>query len=148
MRNFLNGVDHAHSRRFARPLRVHRGLLTQMHRLRAQVFGSRLGWDVEITAEEERDEYDRLGPIYILEIDATDRVAGCVRLLPAIGPTMLRQTFPQLLREGRREVPPGMIESSRFCVDTYLEAGRGGGQLHQARLTMFGGIIEWWTASG
>ncbi|WP_327437488.1 acyl-homoserine-lactone synthase [Sinorhizobium medicae] len=122
--------------------------MTQMHRPRAQVFGSRLGWDVEITADEERDEYDRLGPIYILEIDATDRVAGCVRLLPAIGPTMLRQTFPQLLREGRREVPPGMIESSRFCVDTYLEAGRGGGQLHQARLTMFGGIIEWWTASG
>lgn len=54
----------------------HRGLLTQMHRLRAQVFGSRLGWDVEITADEERDEYDRLEPTYILEIDATDRVAA------------------------------------------------------------------------
>lgn len=53
----------------------HRGLLTQMHRLRAQVFGSRLGWEVEITADEERDEYDRLGPTYILEI-ATDRVAA------------------------------------------------------------------------
>lgn len=126
----------------------HRGLLTQMHRLRAQVFGSRLGWDVEITADEERDEYDGLGPTYILEIDATDRVAGCVRLLPAIGPTMLRQTFPQLLREGRLEVHPGMIESSRFCVDTHLEAGRGGGQLHQATLTMFAGIIEWSMANG
>lgn len=126
----------------------HRGLLTQMHRLRAQVFGSRLGWDVEITADEERDEYDRLGPTYILEIDATDRVADYVRLLPAIGPTMLRQTFPQLLREGRLEVHPGMIESSRFCVDTHLEAGRGGGQLHQATLTMFAGIIEWSMANG
>lgn len=41
-----------------------------------------------------------------------------------------------------------MIESSRFCVDTHLEAGRGGGQLHQATLTMFAGIIEWSMASG
>ncbi|WP_325053419.1 acyl-homoserine-lactone synthase, partial [Sinorhizobium meliloti] len=83
----------------------HRGLLTQMHRLRAQVFGSRLGWDVEITADEERDEYDRLGPTYILEIDATDRVADYVRLLPAIGPTMLRQTSPQLLQGCPGKVP-------------------------------------------
>lgn len=41
-----------------------------------------------------------------------------------------------------------MIESSRFCVDTHLEAVRGGRQLHQATLTMFAGIIEWSMASG
>lgn len=42
----------------------------------------------------------------------------------------------------------GMVESSRFCVDTSLEAGRGGGQLHQATLTMFAGIIEWSMTNG
>ena len=41
-----------------------------------------------------------------------------------------------------------MVESSRFCVDTSLAAGRGGGQLHLATLTMFAGIIEWSMASG
>ncbi|WP_026621612.1 acyl homoserine lactone synthase (plasmid) [Ensifer sp. WSM1721] len=124
------------------------GLLTQMHRLRALVFGSRLGWDVEIAADGERDEYDTLALTYILAVDATDRVAGCARLLPAGGPTMLQDTFPQLLRAGRLEAHSGMIESSRFCVDTNLEAGRGGGQLHLATLTMFAGIIEWSMANG
>ncbi|MBB5538715.1 acyl-homoserine-lactone synthase TraI [Rhizobium giardinii] len=126
----------------------HYGLLTQMHRLRAQVFGSRLGWDVEIAADEERDEYDGLGPTYILALDATDRVAGCARLLPASGPTMVEQTFPKLLADGSLFGHADMVESSRFCVDTALEAGRGEGQLHLATLTMFAGIIEWSMASG
>lgn len=41
-----------------------------------------------------------------------------------------------------------MVESSRFCVDTSLAAGRGGGQLHLAALTMFASIIEWSMANG
>lgn len=41
----------------------------------------------------------------------------------------------------------GMIESSRFCVDTSLEAGREG-HLHLATLTMFAGIIEWSMVNG
>jgi acyl homoserine lactone synthase len=36
-----------------------------------------------------------------------------------------------------------MIESSRFCVDTSVEAGRGGQALHDATWTMFTAIIEW-----
>ncbi|WP_292219552.1 acyl-homoserine-lactone synthase, partial [Mesorhizobium sp.] len=41
-----------------------------------------------------------------------------------------------------------MVESSRFCVDTSLQAVRGEGQLHLATLTMFAGIIEWSMANG
>ncbi|GEO85928.1 acyl-homoserine-lactone synthase [Allorhizobium sp. NPDC080224] len=126
----------------------HSSLLTQMRRLRATVFGSRLGWDVTISAGEERDQYDEVSPTYVLAVDATDRIAGCARLLPASGPTMLDQTFPGLLANGSLDAHPGMVESSRFCVDTSLEAGRGGGQLHLATLTMFAGIIEWSIANG
>lgn len=124
-----------------------RNYLNQMHRLRAAVFGTRLEWDVTITEQGERDQYDDLRPTYILAISVDQKVAGCARLLPASGPTMLEQTFPQLLERGSLDAHPAMVESSRFCVDTSLPAGRGG-SLHQVTLTMFAGIIEWSMVNG
>nr|WP_172690272.1 acyl-homoserine-lactone synthase [Agrobacterium fabrum]ASK41938.1 autoinducer synthesis protein [Agrobacterium fabrum] len=126
----------------------HRDFLRQMHRLRATVFGGRLAWDVSIAAGEERDQYDDCRPTYLLAIADGGKIAGCVRLLPACGPTMLEQTFPELLEAGSLGAHPGMVESSRFCVDTTLPTGRAGGQLHLATLTMFAGIIEWSMANG
>lgn len=126
----------------------HSNHLRQMHRLRAAVFGERLEWDVSITEAGERDEYDDLDPTYILAVTDGQKVVGCARLLPTLGPTMLEQTFPQLLASGSLTASASVIESSRFCVDTTLAAGRGGGQLHLATLTMFAGIIEWTIANG
>jgi acyl homoserine lactone synthase len=123
-------------------------LLKQMHCLRAAVFRERLEWDVSITDAGERDEYDDLDPTYILAVTDGHKVVGCARLLPALGPTMLERTFPQLLATGSLGASAGMVESSRFCVDTSLPSGRGGGQLHLATLTMFAGIIEWSIANG
>lgn len=124
------------------------GLLRQMHRLRAEVFRSRMGWDVIVTDGEERDRFDDCGPTYILAVDDDHRVAGAARLLPGSGPTMLQETFPILLANGALAAHSGMVESSRFCVDTSLEGTRGGGHLHLATLTMFAGIIEWSMANG
>ncbi|NTA14270.1 acyl-homoserine-lactone synthase [Agrobacterium tumefaciens] len=126
----------------------HRNALRQMHRLRATVFSGRLAWDVSITAGEERDQYDDCRPTYLLAIAESGKVAGCVRLLPASGPTMLEQTFPQLLDAGSLRPHSGMVESSRFCVDTLLISQREASQLHLATLTLFAGIIEWSMASG
>ncbi|MGN7713743.1 acyl-homoserine-lactone synthase [Agrobacterium radiobacter] len=126
----------------------HRNALRQMHRLRATVFSGRLAWDVSITAGEERDQYDDCRPTYLLAIADGGKVAGCVRLLPASGPTMLEQTFPQLLDTGSLGPHSGMIESSRFCVDTLLVSQREGSTLNLATLTLFAGIIEWSIASG
>ncbi len=125
----------------------HQNLLKQMHQLRADVFGGRLEWDVTVMDGGERDQYDELNPTYILAT-SSNKVVGCARLLPAVGPTMLELTFPQLLRDGSLNANAAMIESSRFCVDTTLPAGRGGGQLHLATLTLFAGIIEWSMANG
>ncbi|WP_174021881.1 acyl-homoserine-lactone synthase (plasmid) [Agrobacterium fabrum] len=126
----------------------HQNLLKQMYGLRADVFGERLEWDVTITDGGERDQYDELYPTYILATSGGNKVVGCARLLPAMGPTMLELTFPKLLRDGSLNANSAMVESSRFCVDTTLPAGRGGGQLHLATLTMFAGIIQWSMANG
>ncbi|TIX96410.1 MAG: autoinducer synthesis protein, partial [Mesorhizobium sp.] len=73
----------------------HQSFLKQMYRLRAAVFGGRLEWDVSGTAGEERDRYDDYKPTYVLAINEPGMVAGCARLLPASGPTMLKYIFPE-----------------------------------------------------
>ena len=125
-----------------------RRLVDEHHKLRARVFAGRLGWSVDVRDGRERDEYDLFDPTYILALINQTTVAGCARLLPATGPTMLERTFPQLLGAGRLDSHPGMVESSRFSVDTALGEGRGSSALHEATLTMFAGIIEWSMASG
>lgn len=118
-------------------------LLRSHHQLRARVFADRLGWEVDVTGDYESDWFDALEPTYILAVSDAGQVVGCARLLPALGPTMLAGIFPSLLpREGLR-AHTGMVESSRFCVNTSIEEGRGGGSVHEATFTMFAGIIEW-----
>jgi N-acyl-L-homoserine lactone synthetase len=119
-----------------------------MHKLRASVFGDRLGWDVVVKDAREKDGFDQLGPTYILAISNEDEVAGCARLLPALGPTMLSETFPQLISGGPLAAHSRMIESSRFCANTALAASRGARLLHEATLTLFAGIIEWSIVNG
>jgi N-acyl-L-homoserine lactone synthetase len=123
-------------------------LIDSMHRLRAYVFGDRLDWEVDIRDGREVDAYDQFNPTYILAVSATRSVAGCARLLPATGPTMLSNTFPQLLSSCDLDAHSGMVESSRFCVDTSLDEGRPRGLLHRTTLMMFAGIIEWSMANG
>lgn len=118
-------------------------LLNSVFRLRAKIFRGRLKWEVQDRDGLEHDEYDQLNPTYIVALTDGGVVAGCARLLPATGPTMIANTFPQLLRAGRLSAHPAMIESSRFCVDTELPAGRGEGGLHEATVTMFTAIVEW-----
>lgn len=123
-------------------------LLHSHHQLRARVFSDRLGWEVNVTAGCESDDFDALRPTYVLAIAGSGQLAGCARLLPALGPTMVANVFPSLLPSDRLNAHSAMIESSRFCVDTTLGEGRGDGSVHEATLTMFAGIIEWCMANG
>jgi acyl homoserine lactone synthase len=123
-------------------------LIDSMHRLRARVFHGRLEWDVEVSQGREVDGFDSCGPTYILTVTQANEVVGCARLLPATGPTMISILFPDLERDGLLRPHGAMIASSRFCVDTGLEAGRAGGLLHEVTLTMFAAIIEWSMGQG
>ena len=68
--------------------------LAEMHRLRHRVFKERLAWEVQTSGDMEIDEFDALHPAYLIQRASDNRVQGCVRLLPSIGPTMLRDIFP------------------------------------------------------
>ncbi len=122
--------------------------LDRMHRLRARVFSERLNWDVAVESGREADAFDDLRPIYILAVTDREEVAGCARLLPATGPTLLSILFPELVTSGLFKPHAAMIESSRFCADTSIEEGRGREVLHEATWTLFSAIIEWCLVNG
>lgn len=129
--------------------RVGNRLIDQMHALRARVFRERLDWTVTVEAGREVDEYDALDPTYLLAVtDDLHAVVGCARLLPGTGPTMLGRTFPILLDGHPMPCHPGMIESSRFCVDTELGMKNAARGLHKATMALFTGILEWSLVNG
>ena len=91
------------------------------HQIRKRVFFDRMGWDVSVINSWEVDGYDALDPVYLLSVDAEERVVGGLRLLPTMGFNMLNDTFSQLLPEGKRIESPLIWECSRFSVDDQVD---------------------------
>ena len=88
-----------------------------MFRNRAEIFGKRLGWEVEVDDGYERDRFDEFNPLYLVSVDPDSGAYwGSLRLLPTTGPNMLRDVFPQLLEEGEAVESASIWESSRICA--------------------------------
>lgn len=104
------------------------GVLREMHKLRARVFGERLGWDVTIVNGEERDQFDDLDPVYGIGVDQKGQVVSCVRALQTTGPHMLSDVFSDILDGEPPLRSPTLWESTRFCVDTKRLSNAKGGQ--------------------
>jgi acyl homoserine lactone synthase len=124
----------------------HVGSLYQMHRIRKAVFKDRLGWDVTVSGEFEVDEYDALGPSYLLSIDRYGTLIGCVRLLPTTGPNMLRDIFPSFVTNAA--VPRGerVWEASRFAVSRNTTAAEAG--LSQTTYDLLIGVLKFGLSNG
>src|SRR6202051_4140758 len=124
----------------------HLGSLDQMHRIRKAVFKDRLGWDVKVSGGLEVDEYDALGPSYLLSIDRYGTLNGCVRLLPTTGPNMLRDIFPSFLTKAA--VPHGerVWEASRFAVSGNTTAAEAG--LSQTTYELLIGVLKCGLSNG
>jgi acyl homoserine lactone synthase len=72
-----------------------------MFRNRAETFSDRLGWEVVVKNGHEQDSFDDANPLYLVSVDPdSERYWGSLRLLPTIGPNMLRDVFPRLLEPG------------------------------------------------
>ncbi|WP_352631296.1 acyl-homoserine-lactone synthase [Mesorhizobium sp. M0227] len=89
-------------------------------------------WNVEASDDREVDAFDLLRPTDVLAISSAFDVVGCAPLLTGDRTDYAGERFPQLLATSRLEARAGMVESSRFCVDTSLREGRGGRALHDA----------------
>lgn len=122
--------------------------LADMHRLRYRIFKQRLDWDVQASGDMEVDEFDALGPCYLLQRSAESAVIGCVRLLPTTGPTMLRDTFGVLLDGSAAPACPRIWESSRFGLDPDHAGPLASQGIAKATYELFAGMIEFGLSRG
>lgn len=97
-------------------------LMAQAFRLRKRVFHDQLGWAVTIDGDSERDQYDALGPAYLMWCnERADRLYGTLRLMPTTGPTLLYDVFRDTFPDAKLEAP-GIYEGTRMCVDEEMLA--------------------------
>jgi len=91
-------------------------LAASMFRDRADQFGARLGWDVDVDQNgEERDQYDALNPLYVIWQDPDGRHGGSMRFLPTTGRVMVNEVFGHLTG-GAAITSPLIWECTRFCL--------------------------------
>lgn len=117
-------------------------LLAAMFRLRRRVFKERLDWNVSVSGDLELDVYDALNPTYLVMVSGNRQVIGCVRQLPTTGPTMLADTFPELLSAQAPPRSSRILETSRFCIDTSLATEAAGNGLSRATFVLFAAMLE------
>lgn len=118
------------------------GALVEMHRLRHRIFKVRMAWDVHCSGDMEIDDFDALHPTYLIQVGETGKVQGSVRLLPTLGPTMLRDVFPALLEGQPAPSTPLVWESSRFAIDVAVDAPKGEHGVTRAAYELFAGMVE------
>jgi len=124
----------------------HPVLIDQMFRMRAEVFSSRLGWEVSVNDGRETDRFDAEDPLYLMSVnDETGVLQGAVRLLPTTGPYMLRDVFSVLVPGGAPESPL-IWESSRFAINprvfSVAERAEANHIVHKTTLELLCGIVE------
>ncbi|PDS76229.1 acyl-homoserine-lactone synthase [Rhizobium sp. L43] len=89
----------------------------QMFRARAAVFRDRLGWQVDVRDQWERDRYDEAeDPVYLVTQRPSGTLTGSLRLLPTTGATMLKSEFRHFFDEPIDVDSPTTWECTRFCL--------------------------------
>jgi N-acyl-L-homoserine lactone synthetase len=126
----------------------HRGLVDEMFRLRARVFGERLKWTVQITDGLERDRFDDENPVYVIHSDDGKRVLGSLRLLPTTGPTLFSEVFADTLADAAQLCSPTIWECTRLCVDERFAAEFGADHVAQTAGALVAALGEMGLSAG
>lgn len=120
---------------------VDRQVVRRMFRFRHKVFRERLGWEVESRNGLEIDRYDDLDPVYMVSHNDHKEIMGSWRLLPTMGPYMLKDTFPQLLCGENAPQDPSIWEVSRFATVTTGPRERVQANLGQVTFDMIRSLL-------
>jgi len=103
---------------------THAGRIAEYFRLRKKVFHDRLGWDVPVHDDQERDPLDDLPCTYALSLDPDGAVNAGIRLVPTTQTTLLDLAFDGLVPDAVSFRSPTIWELSRYCVDHDLATDR------------------------
>jgi len=102
----------------------HAEAVSRYFRLRKKVFHDRLGWDVPVCGDQERDPLDDLPCTYALSLGPGGAVEAGIRLIPTTQTTLLDLAFDGLVPDAVNFRSPTIWELSRYCVDHDLATDR------------------------
>ncbi len=122
--------------------RFGQSILLDMFAFRHKVFYRQLGWEVHTRYQLEFDEFDDMDPVYMVAEDEAGGIEGCWRLLPTTGPTMLRDTFPQLLKGESMPCDSHVWELSRFAVASHEDVRAQQAPLNGVTLDMIRKVYD------
>ena len=95
---------------------VEADITDEMYRARKRLFVDRLKWKLAVDDRgRERDRFDRLSPVYLIDLDDRGGHRGSVRLLPTTGDTVLGDLIAEMM-DGVPIASPSVWEFTRFCV--------------------------------
>jgi len=125
-------------------------ILDSMYRLRSEAFAARLGWEVTSVGGREIDAFDDLRPTYMIVRDTHEpkRALGCWRLLPTMGPYMLRDVFPELLDGAAAPRDARVWEISRYAVSTAMRSSRRGFGFGEVSIAMWRNLFRFAREAG
>jgi acyl-homoserine lactone synthase len=89
--------------------------LDQQFRLRRDVFVVERGWAAFDRGAYEMDTYDTDDAVYLVALDASDTVVGCMRLYPTLRPHLLSETFAHMV-DGAVPQRADIWELTRFAL--------------------------------
>lgn len=106
----------------AEQLKTHPKLQASMLKDRAHQFHHRLKWDVDVDESGfERDQYDKLNPLYVIWETTAGWHGGSMRFMPTVGPTMVNDFFSHLSGETISDYR--VWETTRFCISPSVQDG-------------------------
>jgi acyl-homoserine lactone synthase len=118
----------------------HRELLEKVYRFRHRFFVDRLGWEALRKPDgREIDQFDAVPCIHIVNVEDGE-IAGYARLLPSMGPHLLRDVYPEILGGGEGPRAPDIWEWTRFCVSPDRREGPRGSDKSTGR--MYAAVVE------
>lgn len=127
---------------YANSAKLSPALIQSMFHLREKVFKGRLGWDVTSIDGKEKDEFDELNPVYMMSCNTQRQLEGCWRILPTVGPYMLKDIFPQLLRGEEIPEDENIWELSRLAVQPQQQHHRLKANLNEVTFDMFRSVYD------
>jgi N-acyl-L-homoserine lactone synthetase len=128
---------YSHAQLADRPDRAH-----QLFSQRYEIFVRRLGWELPTRGFYEFDEFDHDGTAYILTLDEQNRLSGSCRMLPTTSAYMLSEIFGALLGNQPPPRSPGILELSRFCIDTDGRPARSPGENCPITTELFAAMVD------
>ena len=99
----------------------HGDVLPQMLKFRHDEFVLRQGYEVPTFNGMEYDQYDTPAAVYVIWQDGESKVRAGMRILPTNRPYMIKEIWPQTVREGDLPESPLVWEATRFFVDRKME---------------------------